>query len=345
MAAEPVGLPTTETTGGRRGLRRQLGRILLLALAVVVLDIVAYQLVPPFPKGGTPGEGCAFPLCFIEGNIEPMPPHVVVDLDPADPMPTGQLVVTVHPSITSTMVTMWLVMAVVLAAFLLGTRRLSLVPHGLQNAVEAAYEALEGFARSTGGAEAVRHVPFFAGFFILILACNWSGLVPPIGKLEELRAPTSDVNVTLGLALVSFGYFEFQGLRAHGIRGYLARFIPLGAFRNGLFDGLISLYVGLLEAMLEVVKVVTLAMRLFGNIYAGELAVGALTGLTVALVPIAMLGLELLLNFVQALIFSVLTLMFTLLAVEAHEQGEAHGTAEATAPEAVAAGGEQPAVA
>ena len=82
------------------------------------------------------------------------------------------------------------------------------------------------------------------------------------------------------------------------------------------------MFVGLIELMLEFVKPVTLSMRLFGNIYGGEVALAAVSALFLVVLPVAMYGLEVILNFVQALIFSVLTLIFTLLAIESHEHEE-----------------------
>ena len=86
--------------------------------------------------------------------------------------------------------------------------------------------------------------------------------------------------------------------------------------------GAIALFVGLVELMLEFVKPVTLSMRLFGNIYGGEVALGVITALTIAFIPVALLGLEVMLNAIQALIFSVLTLIFITLAIESHEHEE-----------------------
>jgi F-type H+-transporting ATPase subunit a len=88
------------------------------------------------------------------------------------------------------------------------------------------------------------------------------------------------------------------------------------------------MFVGLVELMLEFVKPVTLSMRLFGNIYGGEVALGVLTALTIFLIPVAMYSLELLLNLVQALIFSILTLMYTVQAIETHHD-EGHAAEEA----------------
>ena len=227
-----------------------------------------------------------------------------------------------HPSITSTILTMWIVIAVLLVLGFLATRAMKLVPGGLQNLVEFAYENLESFGTSMGGAPAKPYIPLFASFFLLILFCNWVGLIPPVGRIDELRAPTSDVNITLGLALVSFGYFEFQGFRKNGVGGYLGRFFPLYEFRNGIGAGIIAMFVGLIELMLEFVKPVTLSMRLFGNIYGGEVALAVITALTLFIAPVLMFSLEVMLNFIQALIFSILSLLFIVLAVESHEGEE-----------------------
>jgi F-type H+-transporting ATPase subunit a len=172
----------------------------------------------------------------------------------------------------------------------------------------------------------------FIGFFLYILFSNWAGLIPPIGKVDELRAPTSDLNITIGLALVAFVFIEYQGFSHLGVRGYLSKFFPIGEFRNGIGAGAIAMFVGLTELLLEFVKPVTLSMRLFGNIYGGEVALGVLTALTIAIVPMAMLALEVLLNLIQALIFATLTLMFTLVAIEGHEaEHEAEADVEDTA--------------
>jgi F-type H+-transporting ATPase subunit a len=303
--------------GVRKRRSRTIPLLLALIVAVVALDVAAYILVPPFPKDGQPGQQCAFPACFIEGNMEVPAPHVIVGA----PAPTDRMFYF-EPSLSSTLLTMWLLMALILFVFVLGTRRMRIVPGRVQNAIEWAYESLENFALNVGGAAAKPYVPVFAGFFIFILVSNWAGLVPPIGKVSFLRAPTSDLNVTIGLALTAFVFFESQGIRHLGVRGYLGKFFPLGEFRHGIGTGLMAMFVGLIELFLELVKPVTLSMRLFGNIFGGEVALGVLTGLTIAIFPVLMYSLELVLNLIQALLFSILTLMFTLLAVEGHSSGD-----------------------
>ncbi len=299
--------------------KRDRRRWLLAAIPILlVVDAVAFALVPPFPPG-QPGAACQFPVCFINGNFEFPAPATVIGQAPEP----GQILSFV-PGISSTILTMWIVgSALLIAAFLLGRLRKP-VPGRIQNFSEWAYESIRNFGLSIGGPEAAPYIPIFASFFLLILFSNWSGLVPPIGKVEFLRAPTSDVNITIGLALTSFVIFEFEGFRKLGVRGYLGKFFPFYEFRNGLGAGLIAMFVGLIELMLEFVKPVTLSMRLFGNIYAGEVAIGVITSLTIVLVPVALLLLEGMLNLIQAVIFSVLSLVFILSAIESHHQEEGH---------------------
>jgi F-type H+-transporting ATPase subunit a len=307
------------------------GLAVALIAIMLIIDVVAFIFVPPFPAEGKPGDACAFPVCYIEGTLEFPTPHIVWPPQPAGTVAAASgLVISTEPSIPSTIFTMWIVGGLLLIGILVMTRGGSGVPGRLQNVAEWAYESLEGFGVSLGGPPAKRYIPIFVSFFLLILFCNWAGLIPPIGKVEFLRAPTSDVNVTIGLALVAFAIIEVEGFRRLGV-GYLGKFFPFYEFKNGVSAGIIALFVGLIELMLEFVKPLTLSMRLFGNIYGGEVALGVMTSLTIALVPVALLGLEFMLNFIQALIFSVLTLMFIVLAIESHHEEEGHMAEEAVA--------------
>ncbi len=295
---------------------------------VIVLNIVALIFVPPFPREGAPGDACAFPVCFIEGTLEFPAPHVVWAPEGSTPPKANELI-AFYPSISSTILTMWIVMVVVAVGSFLMVRGSKLIPGRGQNIFEWFYEFLSDFGLGIAGPAARPYIPLFVAFFLLILFSNWSGLIPPVGRVEELRAPTSDVNITLGLALVSFIYFEFQGFRRLGVRGYLSKFFPIYEFKNGIGAGGIAMFVGLVELMLEFVKPVTLSMRLFGNIYGGEVALGVITALTIAIIPVGLLGLEVMLNAIQALIFSILTLMFIVLAIESHDHEEGHMAEEA----------------
>ena len=315
VAGAPAAAAEQPEASPRRG--RPLWRILIPA--VIVLDVLAFIFIPPYPKGqpGTPVAGISD---LIGANLEFPAPHVVWNLSD-EPQPAG--IIFFHPSISAPIFTSWFVIAFILIVVVLARVRMSLIPNRLQNAVEFAWEALENWAVSLGGEGGRRHIPLFVAFFLFILFSNWSGLLPIFGKFEELRAPTSDVNVTIGLALIVFVYFQYQGFRTLGVRRYLGKFFVFSGFREGLGAGFIGLFVGLIEFLLEFIKPVTLAMRLFGNIFGGEVALGVITALTIALVPAAMLLLEGLLNFVQALIFSTLMLMYTIIAVETHDEEHA----------------------
>jgi F-type H+-transporting ATPase subunit a len=316
--------PAPEPKAGRRVSPRWVG----LILAVVLIDILAFIAFPQTPRGGAAGEACAFPACFIQNSLEFPAPHSVIDFDPSaePPPPVG---VYFHPSISNTILTMWIVMAIVLAGAILMVRGAKAIPGRAQNVIETVYEFLSDFGVGIAGPAARPYIPIFAAAFLLILFDNWIGLVPPVGKIDLLRAPSSDVNITIGMALVSFSIFHIEGIRKLGLGGYLGKFFPLYEFRKGIGAGILALFVGLIELMLEFVKPVTLSMRLFGNIYGGEVALGVITTLTVSLIPVLLISLELMLNAIQALIFSVLTLIFIVLAIESHHEEEGHVAEEA----------------
>jgi F-type H+-transporting ATPase subunit a len=295
---------------------------------VIVVDIAAFVLFPPFPKDGAPGDPCSFPACFIESTLEFPAAHTLIDLAPDSAPAAGELI-TFHPSISNTLLTMWIVMAIVLAGAILMTRGGKLIPGRAQNIFEAVYEFLSDFGIGLAGPTARPYIPIFIGFFLLTLFDNWIGLIPPVGRVEQLRAPSSDVNITIGMALVSFLMFHFEGLRHLGFGGYLGKFFPVYEFKKGIGAGIIAMFVGLIELMLEFVKPVTLSMRLFGNIYGGEVALGVITSLTIVGFPVALLLLDGMLNAIQALIFSILTLVFITLAIEGHEHEEGHIAEEA----------------
>ena len=309
--------PEKRSGGGLRN------RFLILIAAVVVVDIIAFVLVPPFPREGAPGDPCPIPVCLIESGLEFPAPEAVIDLAP-DSAPDPAALVVFDPVISNTILTMWIVMAIVLVGAILMVRGSKLIPGRGQNLFEWFYEFLGDFGVGIAGPKARPYIPIFAAFFLLILFDNWIGLVPPVGKIPQLRAPSSDVNITIGMALVSFVIFHVEGIRHLGVGGYLGKFLPLYEFKKGIGAGVIAIFVGLIELMLEFVKPVTLSMRLFGNIYGGEVALGVITSLTIAIFPLALLSLELMLNAIQALIFSVLTLIFITLAIESHHEEEGH---------------------
>ena len=244
---------------------------------IIVLNIVAVILVPPFPKGGAAGDPCPYPVCFINGTLEFPAPETILTLTSA-PAPDPEQLIVFYPSISNTILTKWLVIVVVLVGAIILTRGRKLIPGRGQNIFETFYEFLTDFGLGIAGPTAR---PYSRTLRVVLPADPLLELDRPRpGRrpVEWLRAPSSDVNITLGLALVSFTIFEAEGFRKLGFRGYVGKFFPLYEFKSGIGAGFIAMFVGLVELMLEFVKPVTLSMRLFGNIYGGEVALGVITG-------------------------------------------------------------------
>lgn len=298
--------------------------LLLAALGVLALDIFAAMI--------SNGAGLVdFPGGVIRKALEPIVPHTVINLGNEE-----HHVATLfdfYPSITGSIIMSWIVMAAVIIPLTILARRLKEIPSGVQNFLEFAIEGLSSFAMGIGGPGAKRFITFFLACFLFIAVSNWSGLIPGVGRVHEFRAPTSDVNVTVGLALVAFVYFHYQGVRALGVGGYLGKFFTLKG-------GPVGLFVGVLEFFLEIVKPITLAMRLFGNIYGGELALTVMTTITLAYIPLALYGLELFVGLMQGVIFSVLVLVFTMLAMEGHHEEGHDEHSPAAAGDGATAGAE-----
>jgi F-type H+-transporting ATPase subunit a len=150
-----------------------------------------------------------------------------------------------------------------------------------------------------------------------------------VGELFPLlRGPNTDVNTPLALAIVSAIAVEFWGISALGL-GYGKKFFNFGTLFKGLFkfnfgmvfQGIIDAFVGILELISELVRLVSFTFRLFGNMFAGEVVILMFTFLTPIVVTVVFYGLEIFVGVIQAFIFAVLTLVFGIMAVEHGEHG------------------------
>jgi F-type H+-transporting ATPase subunit a len=227
-------------------------------------------------------------------------------------------------SISNSHVTMWIVMAILIALAYFGTRRLSLVPGGLQGGLEVAVQTLVDFVVDTGGPAAAKYVPLVGTLFLFILFCNWLGVVPLVGQIPLLHAPTADYHITMGLAIVAFVAYQAEGIRTLG-SGYFSRWINTAGFKDGAFLGGIMLFVGFIEFLAEIIRILTLTARLWGNIFGGEVMLVVMSAvLYVIAIPglLPFAGFEMFIGLLQAVIFAMLTLLYFVLATESHE---AHG--------------------
>jgi F-type H+-transporting ATPase subunit a len=186
-------------------------------------------------------------------------------------------------------------------------------------AIEAFYEITESVANE----RAARIFPYLMSFFLFILLANWSGLIPGVSAigLKEghtiipfLRPATSDLNTTLGLALISLVSTHIMSIKITGIKDYLGRYISLNP---------LNLYIGILELVGEIVKVVSLSFRLFGNIFAGEIVLGTVSTIFAFVFPLPFLMLEVVVGLVQALVFAMLTMAFMAVLTTPHHHEEA----------------------
>ena len=237
-------------------------------------------------------------------------------------------------AVTNTLLSSWVVTLLLIALFYGATRRMAVVPRGLQNLMEMAVEALLNFVQSVAGAEnARRFFPLIATIFMFVMLNAWIGLLPiypSLGFLNDdgelvrhlLRPAGTDLNMPLALALVSFVFVEFWGFRLLKL-SYLGKFIRLENLRKGNFSQVpIDLFVGALELLSEFVRIISFTFRLFGNMTAGEILLLVITYLVPFVLVLPFYGLELLVGMVQALIFAGLTLVFVVVAVTPHSEEE-----------------------
>lgn len=231
-------------------------------------------------------------------------------------------------SYTNSHFTMLLVGAVLVAVSWLATRRRQEVPAGLQNVVEALVQGLEDFVVSVGGPGARRYLPLFGTLFLFIVFSNWLSVVPLFGQVELLRAPTSDYHVNFGMAVIAFVAYQSDGFRKFGF-AYASRWFNFSGFREGVFVGAIMVMVGLIELFSEIFRMLTLTLRLWGNVLGGEIMLVVMSGLLFLpglALPFA--GFEVFIGLIQGLVFGLLVLMYFVLALEGHgEHDEEHPTA------------------
>ncbi|MEW6230016.1 MAG: F0F1 ATP synthase subunit A [Bacillota bacterium] len=197
-----------------------------------------------------------------------------------------------------TIIMTWIVMAVLVGLAILATRRMKDVPGGFQNMVEYGVDALWRLVEENVPPRARGCFPVIATLFLFILVSNLIGVVP------GMKSPTADVNVTLALAAVVVGLTVYAGASVKGITGYLVGFVK----PNPLF-----LPLNLIELC---TRAVTLALRLFGNIFAGDVLVIILGKLVAYAVPTVGQAFHVFVGVLQAYLFVMLSIAYVTVASE-----------------------------
>ena len=228
--------------------------------------------------------------------------------------------------ITNTLMMAWLI--IIFLALLAGvvSFKLKAIPRRLQSIVEMLFEAVLGLIESVteDKKQARKFFPIVATIFIFVLLSNWLEVVPGLGTVglwevhqgetilvPFIRSASADLNFTLAIAIISVFTVQLFGIMALGAFKYAGKFIN---FKNPVY-----FFVGILELFAELAKIVSFSFRLFGNIFAGEVLLMVMLFLVPYVVPLPFLFLEIFVGLVQALIFSMLTLVFLKMAVTHHD--------------------------
>jgi len=254
--------------------------------------------------------------------------------------------------ITNTLIGTWISIIALLLVFYFGTRRRDLIPSGMQNILESVIEYLLNLTEGVSGkVKAKRFFPLVATFFLFVLFCNLLDVFPGVDtigtvnlerlKLAHLPPPqsffllgeysdklipwirpgTSDLNLTLALALVSVIVTQVLGFMALGPKQQLSKYFNFKALRHG-FQGPIEFFVGLIELVTELSRILSFSFRLFGNIFAGSAVLAVFAFILPFIADVVFIPLELFVAFVQALIFALLTLVFLEIGTTSHEEDE-----------------------
>jgi len=252
-------------------------------------------------------------------------------------------------SVPNTLPATWLTMLVLIVVAIFATRKMDLVPSGFQNAVEAIVEMFYNFVEGVAGEKTRVFFPLVATFFFFILISNWMGILPGYGSfgvkeheaiIPFFRSANAHLSTTLALAIISVGATQYFGFKLLGLP-FLRRYFTFkssarkeggeaGGFARlvgklgGFMERIGNAFAGILELVSEFIKILSFSFRLFGNIFAGEVLLIVVSYLCAFLASLPFMFLEIFVGFVQALIFSMLSLVFFMIATAHHGSGESH---------------------
>ncbi len=227
--------------------------------------------------------------------------------------------------ITNSLFTSWIATILLVILGIFATRNLKTIPAGIQNVFETVVEFLFNTVDSViqNEEQTRKYFPLLATIFLFIITNNWLGLLPGVGSigLREgekfvpiLRGGNADLNTTLALAILAVIMVQVFGILAIGFGKYFSKFINL--------KSPIGFFVGILETISEFSKIVSFSFRLFGNIFAGEVLLAVIGMIVPYIAPLPFYVLEIFVGFIQALVFTMLALVFIKMAITDH--AEAH---------------------
>ncbi len=210
--------------------------------------------------------------------------------------------------VTGEVITMWIIIALLTVLSVVLGKNLKERPGKLQNIVETGIEYLDNsFTANLGKQRARKYFYFLGSLFIFIIFANYSGLIPGVGLTKYLKAPTASLSVTAGLGICTFFFLQFSGMKAKGLKGYIKHFISP-----------IIVMLPLL-ALDELIKPVSLSLRLFGNIFGEETVLEQLYEILPIGAPLVMMALSLLFCALQAIVYTTLVSIYLDEATEIEE--------------------------
>ena len=206
-----------------------------------------------------------------------------------------------------TILTMWLAMGFLIVVAFIATRKLDIVPTKLQIMFEKILGFFWDMSDTLMGREGRKHIPLIASLFLFIITANLMGQIPlRLYELKqgELASPTNDINLTAAMALIVLVYYIAAGLKKKKFKFILEDFSFIGIFMM------------LIEILEMFTRPLTLALRLFGNILAGEILISAMLGICAYVLPLPFMFFEVLVACVQALVFAMLTMVYVSTAIQ-----------------------------
>ncbi len=247
--------------------------------------------------------------------------------------------------VTNAYINSTLAVVIFLVAGLMLRNKTAMIPKGFQNFAEGVLEFILSYVDQVtrDRKKSMKFLPIVGGLFLFILVSNWMGLIPGTGSIGRwlvmhgevelvplLRPANADLNMTLAMAVFAVVTSHVLGIAAIGFFKYANKFIKIGDLIHGvrkggmsIFVALIEFVIGLIEITSEIAKMVSLSLRLFGNIFAGEVLLTVLAGLIAYAVPLPFMLLEILVGLIQAVVFSMLTLVYLTIAttpIQSHDE-------------------------
>lgn len=230
--------------------------------------------------------------------------------------------------ITNSLVMTWIVIAVIIALAALLKSKLSLIPGKIQAGIEWLFEGILGYMTEILESESLarKFFPLIMTIFFFVLVANELAFLPGVGTVgltnehggitPFLRAPSADLNMTLALAIISFLTIEITGLKLLGGGSYLKKYLN--------FSSPVNFAVGIIELISNLGRLVSFSFRLFGNVFAGEVMLVVAAFFVPYLLPVPLMGFEVFVGFIQAVVFAMLTLFFIKLAIMEPHGDESH---------------------